>query len=233
MVRLQLRSGSGEALAIRARSQLRIALIRDPLSAPLAAAFPTSEGGLEIQIVAHHKLHQRLELELLEGLDAVVLAIRRTRPGLAAVARIRAQLPTVRVLVVQQNATARAAYRFLRVGARGYLAASDTGWLRRTVGVICAGGLIIDPDLAREVWKHFATVECAATAPPAKEPPSARDLEILRCVAKGFSDRELRQILAVGKRSLRSHLSGIYRKLNVRTRVQAALVALRAGWIEP
>src|SRR5262249_58852780 len=106
-------------------------------------------------------------------------------------------------------------------------------WLRDGVGVICAGGLFVDPHLAREVWTHFATVECTAPAAPAKEAPSARDLEILRCVAKGFSDRELGQMLALGRHSLRAHLSSIYRKLNVRTRVQATLFALRAGWIEP
>ena len=232
-MRLQLRGGSGEALAITLGSQLRIALIQDPLSASLVAQFRVADDELDIQIAARRRLHQKLEPDLLKGLDAVVFAIRRTRPGVAAVARICAQLPTARALVVQQSATARAAYRFLRVGASGYLAASNTRFVRRSVWVICAGGLVVDPDLAGEVWRQFATVECVPIAPPIQQPPSARDREILRCVARGFSDRELRQMLALGRRSLRAHLSSIYRKLNVRTRVQAALFALRAGWIEP
>jgi len=230
---LQLRGGSGEALAIPARSQLRIALIRDPLATSIAAAFRATDGDPQVQIAAHHKLHQRLEPELLGTLDAVVFAIRRTRPGLTAVARLCAQFPTARALVVQQNATGRAAYRFLRAGARGYLAASNIRRLRPGIGVICAGGLIVDPDLAREVWRHFATVEYPAMALPPQEPPSARELDILRGVAKGFSNREVGEMLALRRRSLRNHLSRIYRKLNVRTRVEAALFALRAGWIEP
>ncbi len=78
----------------------------------------------------------------------------------------------------------------------------------------------------------MAAIECAASPSAPKESPTVAELEILRYLAKGLSNRELGRVLALGRRSVRTHLSHIYRKLEVRSQVQATVVALRAGWIE-
>ena len=65
--------------------------------------------------------------------------------------------------------------------------------------------------------------------PPTTDPLSERELEVLRLIARGMSNQEIADTLVVGEATVRSHVSAILRKLQLASRTQAALYALREG----
>lgn len=138
----------------------------------------------------------------------------------------------------------------VRAGASGYLLKGATA--DKIVEAICdvkAGGTVIQPNLARNLLKHFRvdSVEPApetgpsapgtAPAPEAAEdaglkPLSEREKEILRLIAKGISNSEAAEMLGVSKATIRTHLEHIYAKLYVTNRVEAVTVGIRQGLID-
>lgn len=185
-----------------------------------------------IAIAGQSRARQEIELAAFTKLDAVVLSVSSKKFGLKVLARLHRQLPSARILVIDASPNAQAAYRCLLAGACGYVANGDPNQIRSHLEVVTKGGLVLEPILAPDFWRRLATFECAALPSAPKELPTIIELEVLRYLAKGLSNRELGRVLALGRRSVRTHLSHLYRKLKVRSQVQAAVFALRAGWIE-
>lgn len=165
-------------------------------------------------------------------MSAVLLSISAKRPGFKALIELKRQRPSARVLVLDPFPNAQTGHRFLLAGAGGYVTRGDPEQIRRHLQAVAQGGLVIEPTVARDFWGRLAAIERATTPSAPREPPTAVELEVLRYLAKGLSNRELGRVLALGRRSVRTHLSHIYRKLEVRSQVQATVFALRAGWIE-
>jgi DNA-binding NarL/FixJ family response regulator len=230
-VRLQLRGGPSEAVAIAAAQKIRVWVIEQKLSI-LPRVLEGLHGPPQIAIAGHSSARQGLELAAFEELDAVVLSISAKRSGLKALVRLHRQSPSARILVVDAIPNAQAGYRFLLAGACGYVSRGDPGQIASDLQAIAQGGLVMESTLARDFWTRLSAIERTAIPSPSKPPPTIAELEVLRYLAKGLSNRELGRVLALGRRSVRTHLSHIYRKLEVRSQVQATVVALRAGWIE-
>jgi DNA-binding NarL/FixJ family response regulator len=109
-----------------------------------------------------------------------------------------------------------------------------------------AGGSVIQPNLARRLLRHFHVPETPEGAqqggerplPPGnrEEPPlrplTAREIEILRLIAKGLSNNEAARVLSLSRATVRTHLEHIYQKLEVSNRVEAVTEGLRKGLIE-
>ncbi len=212
-MRLQLRGGPSEAVAIAAAQKIRVWVIEQQPSI-LPSALEALPGPPRIAIAGHRSARQGLELPAFEELDAVVLSIAAKRSGLKALVRLHRQLPSARILVVDAFPNAQAGYRFLLAGACGYVTRGHPNQIASYLKAIAEGGLVVESTLARDFWTRLSA------------------MEVLRYLAKGLSNRELGRVLALGRRSVRTHLSHIYRKLEVRSQVQATVVALRAGWIE-
>ncbi len=185
-----------------------------------------------IAIAGHSAARQALEPVAFAELDAVVLSIAAMRSGLKALVRLLHQSPSARILVLDAFPNAQAGYRFLLAGACGYATRGDPNQISLYLEAVAKGGLVIESTFARDFWTRLAAIECAAVPSVPSESPTVAELEILRYLAKGLSNRELGRVLALGRRSVRTHLSHIYRKLEVRSQVQATVFALRAGWIE-
>jgi DNA-binding NarL/FixJ family response regulator len=230
-VRLQLRGGPGEALAIAAVQTIRVWVLEQRLSS-LARQLGEHPGPPRIAIVSHSTACQAFELASFGELDAVVLSIAAKRSGLKALMRVHRQLPGARILVVDAVPDAQAGYRFLLAGACGYMGYGDPNQIASYLEAIAEGGLVMESTLARDFWTRLSALECAATPSVPRQSPNVVELEVLRYLAKGLSNPELGRVLALGRRSVRTHLSHIYRKLEVSSQVQATVMALRAGWIE-
>ena len=104
-----------------------------------------------------------------------------------------------------------------------------------------AGGSVIQPSLARRLLRHFHVPEDAKApapaAPPLREEPptrplTEREIEILRLIGKGLSNREAAHVLDLSRATVRTHLEHIYEKLEVTNRVEAVTEGLRKGIIE-
>jgi DNA-binding NarL/FixJ family response regulator len=95
------------------------------------------------------------------------------------------------------------------------------------------GGTVLEPIIARRFWNYFQSIQ--AKPPQKKENPwglSPTEFEVLSYVAKGLSNAEVGQVMTMERRTVRTHLSHIYRKMGVNSHVEAVVLALRAGLVE-
>lgn len=152
-----------------------------------------------------------------------------TLNGLDATRRVRKEYPHTRVLILSAYDDDPYIFAALQAGASGYLlktAGSDE--LITAVHALMAGETALSPAVARKL------VQRASGAGPGDEPverPSERELEVLRLAAKGMSNRQIGHALSISDRTVQGHLANVYGKLNVATRTEAVLFAVREKWV--
>jgi DNA-binding NarL/FixJ family response regulator len=121
----------------------------------------------------------------------------------------------------------------LRAGAKGYLL-KTTGpdELARAIRMVNAGHSALDPSVTEKVVDK-ARLGGASGGATLAEPErlSERELEVLRLAATGRTNRAIGLDLGISERTVHSHLMNIFAKLGVNTRTEAALKAIRLGWI--
>ncbi|HEY3108481.1 MAG TPA: response regulator transcription factor, partial [Chloroflexota bacterium] len=100
--------------------------------------------------------------------------------------------------------------------------------VRRAIHQAREGETVLHPEIARMVLQDLRRTPKAKQREPI-DPLSERELEVLRLVAHGMSNQEIADTLVVGEATVRSHVSAILRKLQLASRTQAALYALREG----
>lgn len=141
---------------------------------------------------------------------------------IAAVARLAPQAPVLVITAVEQPDIALAA---IRAGASGYLvkAALDAD-LVRTVEQVLAGGSPITPAIARSLLQEFRQqperAPAQALPDAALDRITARETEVLRLLARGYSNKEIARQLELSAGTVDTHVRNIYRKLSVNSRAQ-------------
>ncbi|MCC6168776.1 MAG: response regulator transcription factor [Caldilineaceae bacterium] len=158
--------------------------------------------------------------------DVAVLDIRMPElSGIELTKRIKAHYPQVRVLILSAYDDEPYILALLRAGADGYMLKTAQGDdLVRAVKQVNAGKSVLDPEIA-------AKVVATLTQPQPVEPLSERELEILRGVAKGRTNREIARDLAISDRTVQGHLANVFGKLHVASRTEMVTVALQRGLI--
>lgn len=149
--------------------------------------------------------------------------------GIEATRQITARQPGQRVLVLTSFAADDQVFPAIKAGALGYLL-KDSGpaELTRAIRQVYRGEPSLEPPIARRVLHELSHPLKAAHA-PTPDPLTAREVQVLRLVAQGRSNREIGERLKVTEMTVRTHLSNILGKLHLASRTQAALYALREG----
>lgn len=159
--------------------------------------------------------------------DLIVLDMNMPGGGLLAVAGIVAGSPEVRSLMLTVVADEDQVRAAIQMGARGYVQKGASGSeLVRAVRVITGGDTYISPELIANLI--FNTQKPGMRKSDRKDPFSDltwREEQILDVLALGHSNREIGEKLALSERTVKHYLTGILQKLNVRNRVEAALLA--------
>ena len=147
--------------------------------------------------------------------------------GIAAIQRILADQPEARILVLTSFDTEDKIFPAIRAGALGYtLKNSGPAELVRAIRRVHAGESSLHPSVARKVLQELAQ---PPQRPPAAEPLSEREVEVLRLVARGESNQQIAAALTISEATVRKHISNILSKLHLASRTQAVLYALREG----
>ena len=122
----------------------------------------------------------------------------------------------------------------LRAGASGFLLKdAPPDELVKAVRVVAAGDALLSPAVTRRLLDTVAPRLAAREreAPAALEELTERELEVLRLVAQGLSNREIAERLVVGEATVKTHVSHVLMKLGLRDRVQAVVLAYEAGLV--
>lgn len=150
--------------------------------------------------------------------------------GLEALKIIVSEFPGARVLVLTSFSDDEMVFPAIKAGALGYLLKDSTPEeLVRGIRAVNRGEASLHPSIARRLIQELSR---PATLPPTQEPLTEREMEVLRLVAKGYSNEEIGDSLVVSERTARGHVSSILSKLHLANRTQAALYALREGFAD-
>ncbi len=163
--------------------------------------------------------------------DIVLMDVQMPRTnGVAATARIVAQLPATRVIILTTFDYDEYVFDGIKAGARGYLL-KDTpaDELLAAIRKVHAGESIIQPSVATRLIAEFTRRN--APAAPEYEALSEREVDVLRLLADGLSNREIAARLVLAEGTVKNHVSTILDKLHAANRTQAARVAREQGLI--
>lgn len=166
-----------------------------------------------------------------ERLRPDVVLIDLVMPGSGGVAAIRQLvevLPTAKVLVLTSFSSDDQVIPAVQAGAAGYLLKDVApAELEAAVLAVARGEALLDPQVVAPVMAELAQPERSRT--PAVHDLTPRELEVLRLLAGGRSNRQLAAELFVSEKTVKTHVSSILAKLRLADRTQAALWAVRAG----
>jgi DNA-binding NarL/FixJ family response regulator len=146
--------------------------------------------------------------------------------GVAAIRRIVEQSPHVKVLVLSASAEEADVLEAVKVGASGYLLKSATAAeLADAVTKVRAGEPVFSPSLAALVLGEFRRMSAAATEPGL----TARETEVLKLVAKGYTYREIAEKLFISVKTVQNHVQNILTKLQLSKRYELMRYAIQRG----
>jgi DNA-binding NarL/FixJ family response regulator len=165
--------------------------------------------------------------------DVVLMDISMPKmDGISATREIKDLLPQTAVVILTGHENDEHVFEGIKAGAQGYLLKdSEPEDLSRAIHTVHAGDTIIAPDLAQKMLMTFENGRpegSAQLAPPLTE----RELEVIRALAQGMSDRQIASSLGISEKTVRNHTSNIYRKLHIFDRTQAVIYAVREGVID-
>ena len=149
--------------------------------------------------------------------------------GLEATRRILAADSTTRILILTTFDLDEYVYEALRSGASGFVLKDDPPeQLLAAIRVVANGAALLSPAITKRVIKQF-------TRMPRSEPPrqldelTERELEVFRLIARGLSNAEIAGELYISDTTVKTHITHILMKLNLRDRVQAVVLAYETG----
>jgi len=175
----------------------------------------------------------KLVAEASNGEDAIE-SFRRHRPdvtlmdlqlpgvnGIEAIHRILNEFPDARIIVLTTYTGDAQVLRALRAGARAYILKGHVHReLLETIHTVHAGRKRIPPDIATELAEHAAEDEL-----------SSREMDVLRLIAAGNSNKQIGSQLSIGEATVKSHVTNILSKLGANDRAHAVTIGLRRGII--
>ena len=153
--------------------------------------------------------------------------------GIAAIGALRHSYPSLKIMALTSFADDEQVFPALEAGANGYLLKDiDPDELVAAIRAVHAGESPLDPEVAKRLVSRFQRpVTIPADALAAHEALTERERDVLRLLIQGKSNKEIANELFIGDRTVKSHLSAVFQKLDVTDRTQAALYAVRHGLV--
>ncbi len=154
--------------------------------------------------------------------------------GIAACKLIKDQWPDARIVMLTAHESKEYIFASLSAGANGYCVKSLSGDnIVMAIRTVASGAAWLDPAIAERMLGEAASLRVGGGSKPGcwQGVLSSREEEVLRLVVEGLSNAEMAERLCVSLETVKTHMRHIMEKLSVSDRTQAAVNALRAGWI--
>lgn len=150
--------------------------------------------------------------------------------GIAMTRQITAQFPEVAVIMLTMHAQQQQVVDAIKSGARGYLLkSSSVHELAEALRVVHDGDIAITPSLTGALVNELRRFPEESIGTPHLSQLSEKEIEIIRYLAAGMSNKEIAEQLAYSEKTVKNYLSVIFQKLHLRDRTQVAIFALRQG----
>lgn len=165
--------------------------------------------------------------------DVVIMDILMPKlDGIEASKRIKAATPNIAILILTAYDDDNYVLGLLEAGAAGYLLKSARGQdLVEAVRAIRAGESVLHPEIIEKLLKRAMLKSVGAAKPRTNELLSEREKEMLKLLATGMGNKEIARRLCLSLRTVKAHMSHIFTKMNVASRSEALVEALRSGLI--
>lgn len=148
--------------------------------------------------------------------------------GITATRRIRDLSPATAVLMLTAYDDEEHVFEGVRAGASGYLhKGCSPGELAAAIRTVHAGDTIVSPDIARKALDAFEEEKTT----PVTNSLTGREVEVIRELAEGKSNKEIARNLYISENTVRNHTANIYKKLQINDRTRAVLYAVREGLV--
>lgn len=152
--------------------------------------------------------------------------------GIAATKQIKALYPNITVLILSAYDDDQFVFSLLEAGAAGYLLKSVRGReLVDAVRAVYAGESVLHPAVARKVLNRFVPTPGKPVRQKLPEALSERELDVLKLATRGLSNQDIADKLCLSLRTVQAHFSHIFNKLQVSSRTEAVVRALKEGWV--
>jgi DNA-binding NarL/FixJ family response regulator len=153
--------------------------------------------------------------------------------GLEATRRILAADPDARVLILTTFDLDEYIYEALRAGASGFVLKDDPPeQLIAAIRTAAAGNALLSPAVTKRVIREFAQIP-SASPPAGLDELTTREHEVFRLMADGLSNAEIGRELYISETTVKTHVTRVLQKLDLRDRVQAVVVAHQCGLAGP
>jgi len=163
--------------------------------------------------------------------DVVVMDVRMPRStGIEAARRIRERLPDTKVIMLTVSDSEEDLYAAVKAGASGYLLKEiSIEELADAVRAVARGHSLISPSMASKLLTEFNALVQQAEERHRSFLPSLtdRELDVLKLVAKGLSNREISEELYISENTVKNHVRNILEKLHLHSRMEAVVYAMR------
>ncbi|NMB15746.1 MAG: response regulator transcription factor [Firmicutes bacterium] len=150
--------------------------------------------------------------------------------GLEATRRLHRKLPHVGIIGLTIHDDEEYLRELIKEGAQGYLL-KDTEPVRVVEAIrrVFRGEAFLPPNLITKLFSTLQRPSAADDAAPPEEDLTPREREVLQCIAQGMSNKEIAVSLYISQKTVKNHISSIFRKLDLTDRTQAAVYAIKQG----
>jgi DNA-binding NarL/FixJ family response regulator len=174
---------------------------------------------------------EAIQQTLLSQPDVVVMDINMPNlDGVQATRRLTETNPELGVIIITMNRQDEYIFEAIKAGARAYLLKNaNSDELLYAIRTVAAGEALLNPVIAMKMIAEVRRLQTNFGETDSLTLLTDSELEILRLVAQGMSNKDISEKLGLAEKTVRNRLSAIFDKLHVSNRVQATLVALREG----
>jgi NarL family two-component system response regulator LiaR len=164
--------------------------------------------------------------------DVIIMDISMPKiNGIEATRRIKASLPSVAILALTAYDYEQYIFPLLSAGAAGYLLKDITSFeLCNAIEKVHNGESVLHPAVARKVLERFKGTSSGSPRVEVNKILTEQEITVLKMAAKGMNNKNIADELFLSVRTVESHFGAIFQKLNVGSRTEAVIQAMKEGW---